>query len=553
MNPPGPADAARPWTPHDLRLLAVAVLGALVLFTYGLGEGALWDQDEPRYFQIAREVRFDDPWTLRLDGAPWFVHPPLFFWLQALTARLIGFTEVAARLWSALSGVALVAATFLLARFLYYGRGSSIALLAAAVAATSLQVLGQARLGVFDPTLVAFMMLSLYMALEADRTGSRRAYLWAWGWAGLATATKGPIGLALPAMLIVGLWLLRRDGQAWRRVPWAGLAIYAAVGLSWYVVGMVRYGLPFLRTAVGYYLFNRFFGVVENQPGPWWYYAPVLVLGAMPWTAFVPLVIVGLLRRRHEMASQVILLWCGLVVAFYSAAGTKLPNYILPVYPVLAIGIARLLQDLLDDPAVALRSPGRWAAALLPLPSILFALAVVSYGRIKYPDQASALAGPVALVAGVLAGGPLVAWGFLLYRRLRAMVAALILTPVLALPILVHHTLPAMDAFRPTRRIGLALAAHARPDDLVAVVRLPLAASLRFYSDHAVRWVEGRDDLIEALCAAPRAFVVTPDSERAWVRPLLPGGAVELVADAGVRVYRADRPASCARAPTLPR
>jgi 4-amino-4-deoxy-L-arabinose transferase-like glycosyltransferase len=536
-----------------VRLLALAVLGALMLFTYGLGEGALWDQDEPRYFQIAREVRFDDPLTLRLDGQPWFVHPPLFFWLQALTARLIGFTEFAARLWSALSGAALVGATFLLARALYDERGSSVALLAAAVAATSLQVLGQARLGVFDPTLVTFMVLALHMALEADRTGSRRAYLWAWGWAALATATKGPIGLALPAMLLVGLWVVRRDRQAWRRIPWSGLAIYAGVGLSWYVVGAVRYGLPFLRTAVGYYLFNRFFGVVENQPGPWWYYGPVLLLGAMPWTALIPPAIAGLLRRRHEMASQVILLWCGLVVAFYSAAGTKLPNYILPVYPVLAIGIARLLRDLLDDPAGARSAPARWAAALLPIPSIFFAVAVVVYGSIKYPDEARALAGPLALVAGVLTGGPLVAWGLLLRGRIRAMIAALVLTPALAVPILVHHTLPAMDAFRPTRRLGLFLAAHARPDDLVAVVRLPLAASLRFYSDHAVRWVERRDDLIEALCAAPRAFVVAPDGERAWVRPLLPQGAVELAADAGVHIYRADRPGSCARAPVLRR
>jgi len=547
--PAAPAEPGRPWTARDTRLLALVVLGALVLFTYGLGEGALWDQDEPRYFQIARELRFDDPMTLRLDGQPWFVHPPLFFWLQALTGRVIGFTEFAARLWSALSGVALVVATFLLARWLY---GSSVAPLAAAVAATSLQVLGQARLGVFDPTLVAFMGLSLYMALVAYHTGSRGAYLWAWGWAGLATATKGPIGLALPALMIAGLWLVRRDGQGWRRVPWLGLAIYAAVGLSWYAVGAVRYGLPFLRTAVGYYLFNRFFGVVENQPGPWWYYGPVLLLGAMPWTALVPPAVAGLLRRRHETGSQVILLWCGLVVGFYSAAGTKLPNYVLPVYPVLAIGIARLLRDWLDDPVGASRDLGRWARALLPIPSVLFAVAVIVYGRVKYPDEAAALAGPLALVGGVLAVGPLVAWAWLLRQRVRAMIAALILTPALAVPILVHHTLPAMDAFRPTRRIGRLLAAHARPDDLVAAVRLPLA-SLRFYSGRTVRWIESRDELIQALCAAPRAFVVVPDGERAWVRPLLPRGTAELAADAGVRVYRVDRAGACARAPAPPR
>src|SRR5574341_1676760 len=161
----------------------------------------------------------------------------------------------------------MVAATFLLGRLFY---GAAAAMLAAAIAAATLHVLGQARLGVFDPTLVAFMLLAVYEFLAGYTLGSRRAYLWAGLWAGAAVAAKGPIGVLLPGMLAVALWAVRRDWWAWRRIPWPGIVLCAIVGLPWYAIQTVRHGWPFLRTSVGYYMFTRFFGVVENQPGAWY-------------------------------------------------------------------------------------------------------------------------------------------------------------------------------------------------------------------------------------------------------------------------------------------
>jgi 4-amino-4-deoxy-L-arabinose transferase-like glycosyltransferase len=540
--------APRPWTTADTRRLLAVALAALVLFGYGLGAGSLWDQDEPRYFQISRELLdAPDPFTLRLDGRPWFVHPPLWFWLQSATARALGFTEFAARVWSAISGAGMVAAAFLLGRLLV--DDGPAASLAGAVTATTLHVLAQARLAVFDPTLVAFMLLAFYMALVGYTSGARGAYVWAGLWAGLATATKGPIGLALPAMVMAVLWAARRDWWAWRQIPILAVAVFALVGLPWYVVEGIRHGLPFFRTAIGYYLFNRFFGVVENQPGPWWYYAPVLLLGTLPWTAFAPPALMWLWRRRGGLAAQAILIWCAVVVVFYSAAGTKLPNYVLPVYPVLAVGIGGLLGG------AALQHSGQrerllWlAAVLLPIPSVVFGVAVFVYGRVQYPAEAAALALPVAAVAVLLAGGPLVACGLLLARRTRAAVITLLLVPVLMVPVLVHYTLPAIEVYRPVPRLGRLVAAELRPQDGLAVVRLPLASSMRFYSAHPVLWVEGPRDLAQTLCDRERVYLVVPAAEDAWVRPLLPPVAQLRAEDAGLRLYLKDGPASCARAP----
>jgi 4-amino-4-deoxy-L-arabinose transferase-like glycosyltransferase len=539
------APAPARWDRVDARRLIAVTVFAFVLFTYGLGVGTLWDQDEPRYAEVARGVlESGELFTLRLEGQPWFVHPPLFMWLQAAAARVLGWTEFATRFWSAASGAGIVAVTYLLGRLL---DGGGTAVVAAVITATTLQVLGQSRLAVFDPTLLVFMLAAFYMYLVAyagspDAASARRAQVWAWAWAGLAMATKGPIGLALPAMVVVALWVVRREWTRWREIPATALLAFLALGLPWYVVETVRYGGAFLKVAVGYYLFNRFFGVVENQPGPWWYYAPVLLLGTFPWTAFVPSTVTWLTATRHTLLSQVVLLWCGLTVAFYSIAGTKLPNYVLPVYPLLAIGIAHTWRALLDGS----RAPRRLIAWLLPIPSAIFIAAVVVYGRLKYPVEAGALWTPIAAFVAVFASGPLVASALMALRRHAHAVAAIAAAVALAVPVLVHYTLPAVERQRPIPRLARYVRDQMRPGDALAAIRMEQAQSLRYYSGQRVIWVGGRDDLVAAVCSHPRVFVVAAvGDDDAWVAPSL--AASRLVQDdAGLRVRVVERGAVCA-------
>ncbi|MDQ7858347.1 MAG: glycosyltransferase family 39 protein [Armatimonadota bacterium] len=535
-----------PWRRADTVTVALLAAAALALFAYGVGVGTLWDQDEVRYVQIAREVhRSGALFDLKLDGAPWFVHPPLFFWLQAATGAALGFGEFAARIWSAVSGALIVVAVFLLGRLWYGTREGG---LAGAVAATTLQVLGQARLGVFDPTLVAFMLLALYMYLAGEATGARRTRVLAWGWAGLATATKGPIGLALPAMVVGALWLLRRDWSAWRRIPLPGPLLFAAVGLPWYVTQTVRHGTAFLQTAVGYYMFTRFFGVVENQPGPWWYYGPVLLVGSYPWTAFAAAGLVLLWRRRAEAASQVVLLWCAITVAFYTAAGTKLPNYVLPVYPVLALAVARLWTAAADRAPDATRLM-RGATLLLPLPAALLVAAMAWYGTTQYPSEVAGLVPVVAVTAAALAAGPLLAWGLLLVRRPEGAFAALVAAMAAVVPVLVHHTLPAIEGYRPIPRVARLIAAQPGPPARVLAVGLSRSPSLAYYSGRPVTVIEGRDRLADELCAGDRLVVVVPAADdETWARILLPREARRLADDRGLRAYLVEARPPCARA-----
>ncbi len=154
-----------------VQLAAVLVLAA-VLFVTGIGVGALWDQDEAKYTQVAREIlETGDPITLHVNGRPWFVHPPLYMWLQAVVGAVFGFSEFTARIWSAVFGVVGVYATILIGDVLF-GRGP--ALLAGVVLATMFEYFALSRLAIFDVVLTAFMLLAFYAFLRAVRDRSLR-------------------------------------------------------------------------------------------------------------------------------------------------------------------------------------------------------------------------------------------------------------------------------------------------------------------------------------------------------------------------------------------
>ena len=532
----------------DSRRLAVLTLAAFTLFSYGLGASTLWDEDEARYAQVAVDiVTTGDPFTLRIDGRPWFDKPPLYMWLQAATGRLVGFSEFTARVWSAVAGATSVAATFVIARRLY---GSRTALIAAAILATTMEFFVLSRVAVLDGLLVAFMLLTVHMVLVGQSAGdagsARRAYGWALVWAGCATAAKTPIGLVFPATVIGLLWLIRGEGRRWREIPLWGIVLYAIIGLNWYAVETLRFGVTFLQAALEHNVVGRIYSVVDEQPGPWWYYVPLLMAGTFPWTAFVPPAIVYHLRRRQELGSQLMLLWVGVVVLIYSVAATKLPNYILPVYPFLAIGIARLCVDALEGASADAPRLMRWAFRLLVITVAIFTGLTGVYALIRYPGEFAGLRVPLLVIAAVLAMFPLAA--VILYYRGRpvpALVALMLMLPA-ATPVLVHHSLPALEPYRPMPRIARLVRESLGPGDVLGAVRLRKSPSLRYYAERPVVWIDNGAELHEAVCRFDRLVLVVPEGAyREWVAPILPSSAHTQWQDAGHRIVRKDTVGPC--------
>lgn len=503
-----------------------------MLDLYRLGAPALFDQDESQYGEIAVEMADrGDPVTLRVNGQPWFVHPPLYMWLVAATGRVAGFSELTIRVWSVVASVMGVYVTVLLGRDLFNPRAG---LLAGTILALTLQYLFQSRLAVFDTVLILWMLLAFRAFLAAYRWGRKRDYLLFFLFAGLATVTKGPIGLVLPGLVVAVFATVRRAWRRYAEVPWIeGLAVYAAAGLSWYAVETVRHGWAFIATNVGAYTLGRFFGVVEQHAAPWYFYVPVALLGAFPWTTFWPAAATMHIRRwRDHDGSLIVLLWVLVPLLFYSAAQTKLPGYIMPILPFAAIGVAAVW-----DEALGRRRDRRIAGAAVWLLLLMGALfwATAWFLGSRYPgplhDAAPVLLAPAALlVVGAVAVLVLAIAG-----AQPAAFAALCLTMAVTWLALVTWTMPLVEAEKPIRPLAAAMRAALTPTDRIVAYRMGTATSLVFYTHHPVEYVETEDALRAAVCAPGRVFLVATRGELArsrWTPPPL-----ELIAErAGTRV-----------------
>jgi len=331
-------------------LALLFVLFASVWFV-SLGVRSLVDTDEGRYAVLALEMaRSGDLITPRLNGLLYFEKPPLQYWIGALSFRWLGITEFAARLWPGLAGFLTVLAVGGTAARLW---GKTSGLQAFAVAASMTWIVGVSHVLTLDAGLTLFLTLALCAVLLAEcaqlEPASRHRLIWvAWVSTALAVLSKGPVGFVIPAcaLLLASLWM--RDFALLRRLhPAAGLSMLLVVAAPWFVLVSLRNpGFAeffFIHEHVARYLTE-----VHHRVGAWWYYIPLLLVGMMPWTGALP----WILRRARSVAApdemravRILTAWCAFVLVFFSFSGSKLPSYILPMFPALALLVALQLRD----------------------------------------------------------------------------------------------------------------------------------------------------------------------------------------------------------------
>jgi 4-amino-4-deoxy-L-arabinose transferase-like glycosyltransferase len=318
---------------------AAALLIAAAIALPGLGAFALFDVDEAVFSEATREmVESGDYWTPRYNGANRFDKPILFYWIQAASFRLLGTDELAARLPSALAGIGLAMACFFFARRLWGGRE---ALRSSAALALCPFFLVYTHAAVTDMMLALFVALSIFgFAWWADAPRAperRRGLLLFYAAAALALLTKGLIGLVIPAGTAFLTLALSRER---RRLPDAispvGLLLFLAIAVPWHAVMVSLHGDAFVSVYFGRHHFARYTSVISGHTGAVWYYLPVLALGFLPWIARVPEGVAQALASRR-LSERALVVWVALVVIFFSFSRTKLPNYVLPALPALAL------------------------------------------------------------------------------------------------------------------------------------------------------------------------------------------------------------------------
>jgi 4-amino-4-deoxy-L-arabinose transferase-like glycosyltransferase len=330
---------------RDLVLLTVLFA---IFFTFMLGNRPLSVPDEGRYVEIPREmVVTGDYLTPRLNGVKYFEKPVLFYWLEAFSIKLFGLNEFTLRLWPvamALLGCLAVA----VAGARLFGRVTGI--LAAAILSTSLLYYALSRAIILDlpvSIMLTVALLSFLIGTHEPPGMKRRMYLWGfYAFSALAVLTKGLIGILIPGM-VIGAWIILLG--EWRLLKTiylpSGFALFLLIALPWHI--MVGSANPeFFNFYFIHEHFVRYLTKVHGRYQPIWFFVPILLLGLYPWSAFLVQAIRHNLpsswRERHEHRDAMfLLLWAGLVFAFFSISDSKLIPYILPVFPPLALLIGR--------------------------------------------------------------------------------------------------------------------------------------------------------------------------------------------------------------------
>jgi len=360
--------------PARRRARSLAIF-ALVAFALAFqGTRGIWDTDEGRYTAVAlRMLRTGDWFTPTLShDVPHFSKPPLTYWALASSIGLFGRNEWAARLPNAFAFVATVLLTGAIARRLAPGREE----LAAVVQATSLLPFVAANVVTTDTLLTAFETLAVAGFVEHRFGGAdRRLPLCAmWLGFGLAFLTKGPPGL-LPLVALLAFSLWTDGGRATLRLlrP-LGLALFAAVALGWYVA-QLRVRPDLLGYLLGAEVVERVSSDAFNRSpglaGILKQYAPVLLVGALPWWPWAAARAWPrrreILEPRRDPVFRLVGLWLLVPLAVFLVSSSRLPLYLLPLSVPASLAIARALPADALAPLRRRRMLALWVLLLIGL------------------------------------------------------------------------------------------------------------------------------------------------------------------------------------------
>ena len=328
-------------------LLGLSLLvAAIFLFTLGLGDVALRDWDEGLVAQVAKEMAsasFEDHIWLHptLHGEPYFNKPPFVHWWVAVAYSMGGVNEWTARLPGALATALSVFFLYRLGREMFPLRLT--AFLAASTYLTLLPVVRHGRLAMLDG-----MVLCAFLSVLICVLRSRRSPRWALGIGlslGVLILTKGMIAIPLMAIALIFIgW----DSPRLLRSPfwWGGVLIGCMPGLLWYAAQGFHYGSTFWDAHLLRQSLDRVSQAVEQHSGPPWYYGVELLKYSWPWLLFLPMGIASVWHNRALSWAKLIIVWGSGYVSLISVMGTKLPWYIMPLYPVFALIVGLELQRL---------------------------------------------------------------------------------------------------------------------------------------------------------------------------------------------------------------
>jgi 4-amino-4-deoxy-L-arabinose transferase-like glycosyltransferase len=429
-------------TRHIPGTILATLTAALALLPL-LGRKPLTDWDEAIYAEVSREM-LRHSWLIpHWNYQLWLEKPPLMLWITAAFFHLFGITEFWARAASALSGIAIIAILHL---WLARTRDTLTAWLSTLVLLATFGFLHACHTGEMDVLLALGCTIALIGLAQVDRSieplachpdpelvegeGSPHFALprtanhrsgWVIFWIGFAIAamTKGAASVTLPLTAIVLAALQRWRLDKLRAPFWIGLAIFGAIVLPWHLAMFHLYGRDFLNEYLGFHVLTRATQQIEGHNTPWWFYLKVLLVSAPPFALLYPAAITNALRRNQFRAFAI---FAFTVLAFFTLVQTRLPQYIVPIYPALTILTVVYLADKVRPLLATPRPVAFWLKLATTAAAISIAAVLATTPARKALHSASATGVPAsdskdstALLRALLShpqpvDGPLLVW-----------------------------------------------------------------------------------------------------------------------------------------------
>ena len=347
--------------PHRWLVWLMLAVCLTALF-WQLGTAALFEPDEGRNAEKAREILLLNDWvTPHEDFFPVLDKPMFFYWLIAISYKAFGINEWAARLASVLAALGCFALVY---RFTRIRWGPWEALWSGLILISGVEFFILSRVVIFDMSLTFCITLALYSFFEAahaKETMRRRIYC-ALMYVGLAAGTliKGLVGLLIPSLVIFFYLLIANRWSILRSVYLIpGALLFLALVAPWYLLAEAR-NPGFLR----YYLWDEHFGRFAtgsfDREQPWYFFLVVLAVGFLPWSVLLPSVIKRNWSQSLDDRRIFLLSWSIVPLIFFSLSSSKLAHYILPIFPALSILTGTTIAGMFQNRGYDVKRPLRW-------------------------------------------------------------------------------------------------------------------------------------------------------------------------------------------------
>ena len=396
----------------------------------------LFDPDEGRYAEIPREMLVSGDWiTPRLNGLEYFEKPPLQYWATTTAYQLFGISEWTSRLWSVGLAFGCLPLVFGWTTRLF-GRDAGRAALLALAVSPYFVIVGHLNLLDAGFTFWLTGAVFAFALAQCAPTRSTQEFRWmlvAWGAAALAVLSKGIVVGVLAGISLAVYSLVERDLQPWKRLHCAwGIPLFSCIAAPWFIAVSVR-NPDFPNFFFVHEHFARYLTTVHQRAGPWWYFIPLVVIGALPWIgSFVRACVPAWTDQRFApqfKPLKFVLIFAATTFVFFSASGSKLAPYVLPMMPPLAAVLGAIVAK---DSTLVANAARIGAAAITVIAVGLLSYTARRNGFIPHEAEAWAVAGALAGMVGVLAtwegqhhldkgtllataGSAVLGWQFLLY------------------------------------------------------------------------------------------------------------------------------------------